>query len=169
MSTAPTALAIGFSGGQAGTSRIHAFPSWCGRISKSCAIYIGDRCIQFSDGRSQRDCGAGSKSSCDQHQILSWRSRAVAGWSHGTGDFAHLDPPQRIKLLSQRLERFTERTITDKKRLERELNRCRAQGYAFTEGERLPNTSSVAAPVFGSGQKDLRNLSGWRSFRKVHA
>ena len=72
---------------------------------------------------------------------------------------AHLDPPQRTKLLSPRLERFTERTITDKKQLERELNRCRAQGYAFTEGERLPNTSSIAAPVFGPGRKILGTLA----------
>ena len=72
---------------------------------------------------------------------------------------AHLDPAQRIKLLSQRLERFTERTITDKKRLERELNRCIAQGYAFSEGERLPNTSSIAAPVFGPRRRILGTLA----------
>ena len=72
---------------------------------------------------------------------------------------AHLDPAQRRKLLSQRLERFTERTITDRKRLERKLNRCIAQGYAFSEGERLPNTSSVAAPVFGPDRKILGTLA----------
>ena len=72
---------------------------------------------------------------------------------------AHLDPTQRRELLSQRLERFTERTITDKKLLEKELNRCIAQGYAFSEGERLPNTSSIAAPVFGPHRKILGTLA----------
>ena len=72
---------------------------------------------------------------------------------------AHLDPAQRMRLLSQRLERFTERTITDKKQLERELNRCIAQGYAFSEGERLPNTSSIAAPVFGPHRRILGTLA----------
>jgi DNA-binding IclR family transcriptional regulator len=72
---------------------------------------------------------------------------------------AHLDPAQRKKLLSQHLERFTERTITDRKRLERELNRCVAQGYAFSEGERLPNTSSIAAPVFGPRRRIIGTLA----------
>jgi len=72
---------------------------------------------------------------------------------------AHLDPALRTKLLSQRLQRFTERTITDRKQLERELNRCLAQGYAFSDGERLPNTSSIAAPVFGPRRKILGTLA----------
>jgi IclR family transcriptional regulator, KDG regulon repressor len=72
---------------------------------------------------------------------------------------AHLDPAQRTKLLSQRLQRFTERTITDRKQLERELIRCKAQGYAFSEGERLPNTSSIAAPVFGLHRRILGTLA----------
>lgn len=72
---------------------------------------------------------------------------------------AHLDPAQRAKILNQRLKRFTERTITDKKLLERELNRCLAQGYAFSEGERLPNTSSIAAPVFGTRRRILGTLA----------
>lgn len=72
---------------------------------------------------------------------------------------AHLDPAERTKLLSQRLQRFTERTITDRKQLERELNRCIAQGYAFSEGERLPNTSSIAAPVFGPRRRIVGTLA----------
>jgi DNA-binding IclR family transcriptional regulator len=72
---------------------------------------------------------------------------------------AHLDPERRIRLLGQRLERFTERTITDRKRLERELSRCMAQGFAFSEGERLYNTSSMAAPVFGPQRRILGALA----------
>jgi DNA-binding IclR family transcriptional regulator len=62
-------------------------------------------------------------------------------------------------LTEQRLERYTERTITDKKRLERELNKCLAQGFAVSEGERLVSTSSVAAPVFGARRELLGVLS----------
>jgi len=72
---------------------------------------------------------------------------------------AHLDPAQRANILSQRLKRFTERTITDKRQLERELNRCIVQRYAFSEGERLPNTSSIAAPVFGPRRRILGTLA----------
>jgi DNA-binding IclR family transcriptional regulator len=67
---------------------------------------------------------------------------------------AHLDPERRKKLLSQSLERFTERTITDKRRLEQELNKCLTQGFAFSEGERLIGTSSIAAPILGP-EKDV--------------
>ena len=73
---------------------------------------------------------------------------------------AHLALERRRGLLSrQRLERITERTITDRERLERELNKCVAQGFAFSEGERLSNTSSIAAPIFGSNKEVLGVVS----------
>jgi DNA-binding IclR family transcriptional regulator len=73
---------------------------------------------------------------------------------------AYSSPEKRKSFLSeQRLERFTERTITDKKRLERELNKCVVQGFAVSEGERLVSTSSVAAPVFGARKELLGVLS----------
>ncbi|TMA86044.1 MAG: IclR family transcriptional regulator [Deltaproteobacteria bacterium] len=72
---------------------------------------------------------------------------------------AHLDSEQRKKLLRQRLQRFTERTITDKRRLERELDRCISQGFAYSEGERISNTSSIATPVFGPQGKVLGALA----------
>jgi len=66
---------------------------------------------------------------------------------------AYLDLEERKKVLGQRLKRFTERTLTDKKRLETELGTCRAQGFAISEGERLSGTSSVAAPIFGPNKE----------------
>jgi IclR family acetate operon transcriptional repressor len=74
--------------------------------------------------------------------------------STGRVALASLDPERRKNLLSQqRLERLTERTITNRKRLEREVNKCLAQGFAFTSGERAPSSASVAAPVFGPDQE----------------
>lgn len=73
---------------------------------------------------------------------------------------AHLNSERRKNLLSrQRLERLTERTITDGRRLERELDKCLARGFAFSEGERLLNTSSVAAPIFGTNKEVLGAIS----------
>jgi IclR family transcriptional regulator, acetate operon repressor len=72
---------------------------------------------------------------------------------------AHLDPEKRKSLLSQPLERFTERTITQRRRLEQELNKCLARGFAFSEGERLSNTSSIAAPIFGANKEVLGVIS----------
>ncbi|MDP2601062.1 MAG: IclR family transcriptional regulator [Deltaproteobacteria bacterium] len=72
---------------------------------------------------------------------------------------AHLDPERRRDLSSRRLERFTERTITDKRRFEQELNKCLTQGFAFSEGERLLGTSSIAAPILGPDKEVLGVIS----------
>jgi DNA-binding IclR family transcriptional regulator len=45
--------------------------------------------------------------------------------------------------------RFTDRTITDRRRLEDELARITADGVAVSLGERQRGAGSVAAPVFG--------------------
>jgi IclR family acetate operon transcriptional repressor len=47
------------------------------------------------------------------------------------------------------LERFTERTITERPTLERELARVRSQGWAEAREEREEGLAAVAAPVFG--------------------
>ncbi len=47
-----------------------------------------------------------------------------------------------------RLARFTDRTVTDRGRLEAELVEVRRQGYARAEGEREPDLNAIAAPVF---------------------
>lgn len=48
------------------------------------------------------------------------------------------------------LTRFTDRTITNRARLARELATIRRQGYATSSGERFVNASAVAAPVYGA-------------------
>ncbi len=46
------------------------------------------------------------------------------------------------------LERLTEHTLTDRRRLREAVNRIREQGYATSTGERQVGASSVAAPIF---------------------
>ena len=77
----------------------------------------------------------------------------------GRVTLAYLGAGERKRFLSQRLERFTERTITDKKRLESELSKCRAQGFSVSEGERLSDTTSIAAPIFGPNHEVLGVIS----------
>jgi IclR family acetate operon transcriptional repressor len=48
-----------------------------------------------------------------------------------------------------RLERFTERTITDRARLADELQEVRASGIAEAIGEREPDLGALAVPVLG--------------------
>jgi IclR family acetate operon transcriptional repressor len=59
--------------------------------------------------------------------------------------FGDAEPP------TGRLARFTDRTITDRGRLQAELGEVRRQGYARAEGEREPDLNAIAAPVFGLG------------------
>ena len=73
---------------------------------------------------------------------------------------AYLDPERYKKLLRfPRLQRLTERTITNRILLERELNKCRRNGFTVSRGERFPNTCSIAAPVFDSNRKVLGVIS----------
>jgi DNA-binding IclR family transcriptional regulator len=51
------------------------------------------------------------------------------------------------------LPAFTERTIVDRDRLARELDRVRADGVAEAAGEREPDLSALAAPVFARGRE----------------
>jgi DNA-binding IclR family transcriptional regulator len=55
---------------------------------------------------------------------------------------------RRHLLETDKLEKFTERTITEREALERELKTVREQGYALSEGEVVSDAVSMAAPVF---------------------
>lgn len=55
-----------------------------------------------------------------------------------------------IALPAGRLRRFTERTIVDRARLEAEVERVRADGWARARGEREDSLNALAAPVRGS-------------------
>jgi IclR family acetate operon transcriptional repressor len=52
------------------------------------------------------------------------------------------------QLLGGRLKAYTPRTITNRRDLERELERVRREGYAVAPGEREPDLNAVAAPAF---------------------
>jgi DNA-binding IclR family transcriptional regulator len=54
---------------------------------------------------------------------------------------------QKRFLRSSHLRHLTEKTITSRVKLERELKQCRTKGFTVSRGERTPNTCSIAAPV----------------------
>ena len=60
---------------------------------------------------------------------------------------AFLSPDDRRRLLSKPLPRLTPRTITERATLEKQLQRVREDGYAFTLEELEVGLNAVAAPV----------------------
>jgi DNA-binding IclR family transcriptional regulator len=64
---------------------------------------------------------------------------------------AHLRPETQKKFLRlAHLKHLTQRTITSRVKLQKELKECRFKGFAISRGERFPSTCSIAAAVFGS-------------------
>lgn len=61
---------------------------------------------------------------------------------------AFLAEEQAAAYLRQDLAALTEKTITDARRLKRELRQIAERGWAESSGERQPGAASVAAPVF---------------------
>ena len=67
--------------------------------------------------------------------------------SNGKVLLAYLPDVERAPLLAEPLHRFTPRTITDVKTLEKQLRRVVDAGYAFTLEELELGLNAVAAPV----------------------
>ena len=53
-------------------------------------------------------------------------------------------------LLRGKITRLTDRTLTDRRRLQEELNKIRRLGYATSDGEAIRGTVGIAAPVWNS-------------------
>jgi len=62
-------------------------------------------------------------------------------------------------LLTQKLERHTELTITNKAKLKSELLDIRNAGYAHDKGEYFKGIEAIAAPVFGPDKQCVAALS----------
>jgi len=61
---------------------------------------------------------------------------------------AYLAEEKRKKILGQKeLLRFTKKTITDRKELEKELNKVKKQGFALDREENEKDVRCIAAPI----------------------
>jgi IclR family transcriptional regulator, acetate operon repressor len=67
--------------------------------------------------------------------------------------------PWREAVLAQRLESFTDRTLTGPVFLRGELRRTVARGYAVEDREYEPNTRALAAPVFSDDGEAVAALA----------
>jgi DNA-binding IclR family transcriptional regulator len=73
---------------------------------------------------------------------------------------AYLPEDQRNAIVGKgRLEKYTALTITDKKKLEKDLKDIRKNGYAISRGEREPDAFSVTAPIWDAGGRVVASIS----------
>lgn len=115
------------------------------------SVLVGDRTVVVEQAMSLH------VTSSRQH--LGTSAPLNAGAS-GRVALSYLSDKERRRFLSRGdLERLTLRTITDKRKLERELKVCRDRGFAVSKGERVPNTTSVAVPVLGRDNEIFGVLS----------
>jgi len=77
----------------------------------------------------------------------------------GKAVLAFLSEERRNELLKGKLLRVTEKTITNKKILLRQLDEIRRDGVAFDCGEFDRDTSGIAAPVFNYEDKPVAALT----------
>ena len=60
------------------------------------------------------------------------------------------DKQFRKFFLTAKIDKLTERTLTDRRQLQDELNKIRRVGYAVSDGEAIRGTIGLAAPVWSS-------------------
>ena len=73
---------------------------------------------------------------------------------------AYLPEHQRKAIIGKsRLEKYTALTITDNKKLEKDLKDIRKKGYAISRGEREPDAFSVTAPIWDAGGCIVASIS----------
>ena len=72
---------------------------------------------------------------------------------------AHLPIREREALLSRPLPKLTQKTLTDRERLRRELERIRRNGWARDFGEQMTSINAVAAPVTDATGKVVAAIS----------
>jgi DNA-binding IclR family transcriptional regulator len=64
----------------------------------------------------------------------------------------------RNRLLNVKLHRFTQNTITDKKKLNRQLDEIQIRGVAFDDEEIDEGTSAIGAPIFNHEERPVAAL-----------
>lgn len=70
--------------------------------------------------------------------------------AHGKALLAFLTLDEIEETIKNGMDKFTENTITNKKKLMEELKKIREKGYAFDDEERMNGVRCVASPIFNS-------------------
>ena len=98
-------------------------------------------------------------------QVMSpnWLGRVVAlhATSSGKAFLAWLPKEEREALVTRKLERFTSTTITDRRRLEEELEEVRRNGYSVCVGELEETLYGASAAVLNERERPVAIVSVW--------
>jgi len=79
-----------------------------------------------------------------------WEWMPVYAGASGLAIMAFLtDAEQQDVVARTRLAPVTDRTITERYKLEHQFKQIRSQGYAYSVGQRTPGAVAIAAPIFG--------------------
>lgn len=81
------------------------------------------------------------------------------GPSTGKAILAYLPPEEIEAVLAAGLERYTDRTLSDPRRLRRELDVIRAKGYAVNKGEWREDVAGVGAAVLSARRLPVAAVS----------
>src|SRR5919198_5374875 len=85
-------------------------------------------------------------------QVRDWTGTRIPMHAVSSGQvvLANMSPALLDRLLSQPLERFTSRTLTDVNALEARLHDVKRDGFAWAREEYAEGITSIAAPIAGS-------------------
>lgn len=95
-----------------------------------------------------------------QHQIYIGKRAPLYCTGVGKSILAFLDAERMKQIIQEKgLKKYTENTITDAKRLEKELLQIRKDGYAVDNMEHEPGVRCIAAPIRDYHDKVIASLS----------
>lgn len=72
---------------------------------------------------------------------------------------AYLPEEEQLKIMNNGMKVFTEKTITKKEELLKELKKINVKGYSFTEGEYADGVIGIATPLFNMSGKVIGSLT----------
>ena len=98
-----------------------------------------------------------------------WFGRTVPLHATSTGKayLAFLPEEEQEAVLPRRLERYTETTVTDRRRLGEELAAARRDGYAICVGELEESLFGASAPVLSEQGRPVAIVSVWATEHRL--
>ena len=120
------------------------------RASVHLGLVMGDRMMV-----------AAKEPSPEQIQVTSRIGGTIVPHASALGKvlLAGLGEPERSAFLKPPLERFTERTIVEPRRLAKVLAEVRKRGYALEAGEEHPGVGCIGVPILGRAGRWVAGIS----------